>query len=325
MGSEKPRVYLFHGDDHRRRGLTLEKLRTGLGAEGAALDYVRLEGEKTTLPQLQDAALTIPFFSSRRLVHLVNPLACPKLKAASGRKAFLALLEAVPPSCALVLDVPKTLPEKHWLRQWATAHPDVAFQRAMPLPKDLRRWIMAQAQDEGGAFTPAAAAELAQRVGNDAAWALNEIRKLLAYVGYRRAVDVEDVRELTPAPEHPDIFAMVDAIALGYGERALRLLHQLLLEEEAPRLWGMVVRQFRLLILVREALDAGIADKQRMAKMLGIHPYVAQKLMPQARRFQMPTLEAIYRQLLATDRAWKTGETDLETALDVLVAALGRR
>ena len=325
MSNEKPRVYLFHGDDHRRRAQALEKLRRGLNTDGDALDYVRLEGETLTLPQLQDAVLTLPFFSRRRLVHVVNPLACPKLKSAAKRKAFLGVLDAVPLSCALVLDVPKTLPEKHWLRQWAAANPQRAFQRAMPLPSDLRHWILAQAKEEGGAFTPAAAAELARRVGNDAAWALNEVRKLLAYVGYRRPVDVEDVHELTPAAEHPDVFAMVDALALGQGERALRLLHQLLVTEEAPRLWGMVVRQFRLLILVREALNSGLAGKQAVAKALGIHPYVAQKLIPQAHRFQMPALEAIYRRLLDTDRAWKTGETDLETALDVLIVALGRR
>ena len=325
MSSEKPRVYLFHGDDHARRARTLEKLRQGLDAGGASLDYVRLEGEKITLPQLRDAALTIPFFSSRRLVHVVNPLACAKVKSVPGRKAFLTLLESVPPSCALVLDVPKTLPEKHWLRRWAEAHPQAAFQRAMPLPSDLRRWILAQAKEEGGEFTAPAAAELARRVGRDAAWARNEIRKLLAYVGYRRPVTVEDVDEITPAPEHPDVFAMVDAMAMGHGERALRLLHQLLQAEEAPRLWGMVVRQFRLLILVREALDAGLTNKHAIAKALGVHPYVAQKLIPQARRFRMPTLETIYRELWVLDRAWKTGKTDLETALDTLTIALGRR
>jgi len=325
MSDEKPRVYLFHGDDHARRTRALEKLRRGLGEGGAMLDYARLEGESIALPQLQDAVLTIPFFAGRRLVHLVNPLACPKVKSVPGRKAFLALLERVPPSCALVLDVPKTLAEKHWLRRWAEAHPQAVFQMAMPLPTDLRRWILAQAKEEGGEFSPSAAAELARRVGRDAAWARNEVRKLLAYVNYSRPVTVEDVVEITPAPEHPDVFAMVDAMALGQGERALRLLHQLLQQEEAPRLWGMVVRQFRLLILVREALNQGLANRQQIAQALGVHPYVAQKLIPQARRFRMPVLEDIYRQLWQVDRAWKTGQTDLETALDMLMVALGRR
>ncbi len=326
MSEGKPRVYLFHGDDSRRRATALQKLRQGLGADDdAALDYVHLEGEKLTLPQLQDAVLTIPFFAKRRLVHLTHPLAFQKLKSKAGREAFLAVLESVPPSTALVLEVAEVLPEKHWLRKWADAHPEAVYQHAMPLPRDLRRWIMARAREEGGQFTPAAAAELAQRVGNDAVWALNEVHKLLAYVNYRRPVAVEDIHEVTPSVDHPDVFAMVDALALGQSERALRLLHQLLAQEDAPRLWGMVVRQFRLLILVHEALAEGLATKQEIARALGVHPYVAQKLMPQARRFQMSTLERIYRHLWEIDRAWKTGETELETALDMLAAAMGRR
>ena len=325
MSAAKPRVYIFHGDDSRRRAVALQKLRQGLGADGsAALDYVHLEGEKLTLPQLQDAVLTIPFFAARRLVHLTHPLAFQKLKGKTGRKAFLGVLESVPPSTALVLEIAEVLPEKHWLRKWADAHPEIVYQQAMPLPRDLRRWIMERAREEGGQFTPSAAAELARRVENDAVWALNEVRKLLAYVNYSRPVEVEDVHEITPSVDHPDVFAMVDALALGQSERALRLLHQLLAREDAPRLWGMVVRQFRLLILVNEALSQGLRSKHEVAKALGVHPYVAQKLMPQARRFRIATLERIYRHLWEIDRAWKAGETELETALDMLAAAMGR-
>ena len=325
MSKPKPRVYLFHGNDTPARRRAVEKLRSGLGAEDpAALDYIHLKGEKVALPQLHDAVLTLPFFARRRLVHLEAPLDIPRIETAAERKAFLSLLEKTPPSTALVLDIPKTLPPKHWLRRWAEQHADIAYQRLYALPDNLTRWIMAQAEAAGGRFTPRAAAELARRVGNDAAWARNEIEKLLAFVGYTRAVEIDDVEELTPAPEHPNIFEMVDALALGRSERALRLLHQLLHQEEPIRIWGMVIRQFRLLLLTREALDTGLVQPQAIAKALSIHPFVAKKLVPQARRFRMETLESIYGALQATDRAWKTGEADLETAMDVLVASLGK-
>ncbi|NPA93210.1 MAG: DNA polymerase III subunit delta [Chloroflexi bacterium] len=323
--SEKPRVYLFYGDDSQARARALEKLRRGLGADHhAALDYIRIEGEKASLPQLHDAVLTIPFFSTRRLVHVLSPLAMPKLKSQADRAAFLELLGKVPPSTALVLDEPQNLAENHWLLRWAKKHAPLAFVRGYTLPKDLTRWILAQAKEEGGQFTPRAAAELARRVDGDAQWARNEIHKLLAYVGYTRPVDVEDVQELTPAMEHPNIFAMVDAMALGQTERAMRLLYQLRQQEETPRIWGMVVRQFRLLILTREALDLGFTDKNSIAKALSIKPFVAQKLLPQARRFPASRLTQIYRRLRDTDRAWKTGEMDLDTALDLLLASLRR-
>ncbi len=321
----KPRVYLLHGADGLARGRGLAKLRQGLGAsDPAALDYIPLKGENLTLGRLEEETHAQPFFAQRRLVHVFDPLACPGLKKQKQRQAFLEALTRVPPSCALVLDVPRDLNPNHWLRAWVDAHPDIAFQRAYPLPKDLTRWILARAAEEGGRFTPQAASELARRLDGDAVSALHEIRKLLAYVGYRRAVEVDDVQELTPAQEHPNIFEMVDAIALGNSARGLRLLHQLLAEEEAPRIWGMVVRQFRLLILARTALDQGIADRQRLAKAIGVHPFVAQKLIPQARRFPLTALKTTYARLWAVDRDWKTGQSDLVTAMDLLIASLGR-
>jgi DNA polymerase-3 subunit delta len=325
MSGPKPRIYLLHGEDEQARQAALAKLRAGLGADDpAALDYIRLKGESLDLPALHDAALTVPFFAKRRLLHILQPLAAPLLKNPKERKAFLALLERVPPSTALVLEIATTLPPKHWLRRWADAHPDLAYQHRYALPENLTRWIMKQAAEAGGRFTPAGAAELARRVGNDAAAAQQEIHKLLAFVNYARPVEPEDVAELTPAPEHPNTFEMVDAIALGRRERALRLLHQLLQQEEPIRIWGMVIRQFRLLLLAREALDQGITAPPALAQRLKIHPFVAKKLLPQARRFRMESLETIYAALLETDRAWKTGQTDLPTALDVLVASLGR-
>ena len=325
MSKPKPRVYLLHGEDEQARRKAIAKLRAGLGADDpAALDYIHLKGENTELPALHDAALTIPFFAKRRLVHLTNFTAIPALKSPKGRKVFQALLESVPPSAAVVLESAVSLPPKHWLRRWADAHPEIAYQRQYALPDNLMRWILKEAEAAGGRFTPAAAAELARRVGNDAVRARNEIAKLLAFVNYARPVEVDDVDELTPAPEHPNIFEMVDAIALGRSERALRLLHQLLQQEEPIRIWGMVIRQFRLLLLTREALDQGITAPPALAQTLKIHPFVAKKLLPQARRFRMDTLETIYAALRDTDRAWKSGQTDLPTALDVLVASLGR-
>ena len=92
MSAPKPRIYILHGEDEQARQAALARLREGLGADDpAALDYIRLKGETLDLPALHDAALTIPFFAKRRLVHLVQPLAAPPLKSPKGRNAFLAL------------------------------------------------------------------------------------------------------------------------------------------------------------------------------------------------------------------------------------------
>ena len=99
---------------------------------------------------------------------------------------------------------------------------------------------------------------------------------------------------------------MVDALALGNGKSAQRLLHSLLENEDAFALWGMVIRQFRLLLLAREVIDQG-GSPDDAARLLGGNPYPVKKAFEQARRFSMPVLEGIYHKLLDMDEQAKTG------------------
>jgi DNA polymerase III delta subunit len=53
---------------------------------------------------------------------------------------------------------------------------------------------------------------------------------------------------------------------------------------------------------------------------LKMHPYVADKLLIQARRFSLPDLEAEYHRLLDLDEAIKTGQMPGDLALETFVA-----
>ena len=86
-------------------------------------------------------------------------------------------------------------------------------------------------------------------------------------------------------------------------------------------LWGMVIRQFGLLLLARELLD-GNASSGEVQRALGLHEFVAQKVTNQARKFSMPALESIYHKLLEIDEDAKTSRVPLDLALDTLVVGL---
>jgi len=112
-------------------------------------------------------------------------------------------------------------------------------------------------------------------------------------------------------------------LSQGNGKSAQKLLHRLLENEDPFSLWGMVVRQFRLLIQAREILD-GRGNKDDVARALGVHPFVAEKTTGQAARFTMESLESIYHRLLGIDERVKTSQITLDLALDTLVVELAR-
>jgi DNA polymerase III subunit delta len=176
-------------------------------------------------------------------------------------------------------------------------------------------------KNQGGQIEPPAAAKLAEMVGVDTRQAGMEIAKVLAYVNWARPVRGSDVEAVCIVTSQQSVFDFVDALSQGNGKVAQKLLHRLLENEEAFSLWGMVIRQFRLLIQAREILD-GRGNKDDVARALGVHPFVAEKTTGQAARFTMESLENIYRRLLSIDERVKTSQITLDLALDTLIVEL---
>ena len=330
MAENKPVVYIFHGDDAFAIGQALASISAQMGDPSTAeMNTTRLEGRSLNLDELVRATRSMPFLAERRLVVLDDPLG--SLKSAKDREKFQDLLSGVPPTTALVIQISSPLVDArgrrsgktHWLEKWAQGQDGKVFLREFLLPKgpQMANWIRQQAKESGGEFSPPAATLLGSLVGDDPRLAVQEIEKLLAYINYQRPVEPDDVEYLVAYAGETSVFDMVDALGARNGREALRLLHHLLEQDDPLRLFGMVVRQFRLLLLTRELLDTGYRE-QEIASALKSPGFVVRKLMGQVRTFTLPQLEAIYHKLLEIDEAIKTGQTDGDIALDTLVAAL---
>jgi len=84
---------------------------------------------------------------------------------------------------------------------------------------------------------------------------------------------------------------------------------------------GMIVRQFRLMLLAKELLEARRTEAE-IAQALNQKPYPTGKICAQARNYSLADLEHIYRRLLDYDADIKTGQVDSAAALDTLTASL---
>ncbi|MFN2111976.1 MAG: DNA polymerase III subunit delta [Anaerolineales bacterium] len=324
MSTASPSIYLLYGNDEFAiRSFLEERLKAKMGEKSdATMDITTLDGRECSLETVQTETRTMPFLSKRRMVVLFNPTSLAKGK---NQAKFMDLLGSLPPTTAFVLIEDKILDEKHWLTSWCKEHMDLAWTQLFALPKGpaMSNWILEQAQGMGGAFEPTAAQLLASFVDEDPRLAKSEIEKLLTYVDFSRPVAEEDVRNLVADVRQGDVFQMVDAIGYGDGEKAFAMLRRLLEEGDALPLFGMIVRQFRLLIQVRELLDLNPAqDHYQIAQEIGVHPYPIQKILPQAKLFNLPQLKTIYHRLSEVDQAIKTGQLNDKLALDLLIASL---
>jgi len=291
-------------------------------SSSADMNTARLDARTMSEDELNNAVNAMPFLAKQRLVLLANPSA--RYNKADTRKKFLEFIEKIPDSTRLVIyeSVEPRDAEKHWLNKWAEKS-KLAQTQALMLPrlKDMSGWILNETKNHNGQIEKAAADKLVEMVGADTRQAAQEISKLLAYVNWARPIKAADVEAVSIVTAEPDIFAMVDALALGNGKSAQKLLHRLLENEDAFSVWGMVVRQFRLLLLAREVLD-GRGGVNEVTSALGVHPYVAEKVAGQAQRFSLSSLEKIYHKLLEIDEASKRSQVTLDLAMETLVVEL---
>ena len=327
--------YLFHGEDEFSRSETLADFKKKMGDPGLVeLNTSVFDGHKVALGELQHACDSVPFMADRRLVIVEGLLARLEPKGrerarSAWQKEYLAgltgYLPHLPETTRLVFVEDRPINKSNPVHRLALADERGHVREfEPPQKKKLSRWIEQRVEKRGGQISAAANATLAAFVGSDLRLLDQEIEKLSVYVNGAHPINEDDVRLLVSYVQEANVFEMVDALGQRDGQRAARLLHQLLDDGEHPlALLGMIVRQFRIMIEVKELSGKGLSQ-QDVAARLKLHPFVVKKAVRQAMNFSMEQLETVYRRLLETDVAIKTGQMDEVLALDMLVVGLSR-
>lgn len=332
MSDQPPVVYILHGEDEFAIHRSIADIQKKMGDEPTAtMNVTRLDGRVDGKDEFVTAVCSMPLMVNRRLVVLKNPLF--QINSSNDREEFLSRLDLVPPSTALVLVFDKFLAgsksrkarKTHWLEKWAQANPEKVYVRAFPTPRGpaMREWIIKYAGERDGIITPQAATILSKLIGSDTRRASQEIEKLLAYVNYERDVEVEDVEHLCPYRESIKDFALANAVRMRDRNEAMRVLHEMLEEDDPVKILGGIVYQIRLLLLSRHALNDGTRAQdavKRLTDELRVSPYPARLAVEQAQRFSTRFLENIYRELLNIDVSIKTGRMDGKLALEAFIA-----
>jgi len=331
--------FLLHGDNEFEISERVADFKQKIGDDSMRdLNIIVLDGRKTMLSEVQHAADSIPFLADKRLViveGLLTRLASRKAKdsadeaAPSGAaKDFLnglvAYVPHLPDTTRLVFVEFQPLSAKHPLIKLAEQQKGKTnITCPQPAAGELPRWITDRAKKLGGSIEFAAAQRLAILIGGDLRRLDSELNKLVTYVNAQRSITEKDVNLLVSDVSTSSVFDLVDALGKREGKRAIHELHHLLDQGENPMgLLAMIVRQYRLLIQVKEMQGRGLPP-DAMAKELGQHPFAIKKINEQARHYRdIAQLEAIFRRLLEIEAEIKTGQTGDVLALDLLVAGV---
>jgi len=327
MAETPPTIYLLYGDHELAFSEFISRMREKMGDPSTAdMNINTFPAGKLDMGKIEQVCVSLPFLARRRLVILEQPLR--NLTNDELKENFYRILNAIPHTTALLLiehvdftatrgKTPKAIND---IIQWLEDNNSTAYIKRFEIPRGSQfvQWIRQRAIELEGEIEPQAAHLLSELVVGDPNLAHQELSKLLDYVNRVRPIEVEDVEDLTPLKRQSDVFAMVDAMGQRNGPQALQWLRQLLENDSPLYAFSMIIRQFRLLLLAKDAQ----ANQQDPQKSLDVHPYVAGKIIAQAKNFSQHDLEDIYHFLKEIDIASKTGKDNLEIALEGFVANL---
>ncbi|MFH1582880.1 MAG: DNA polymerase III subunit delta [Candidatus Falkowbacteria bacterium] len=189
-------------------------------------------------------------------------------------------------------------------------------------------WVKKETILRGGKISAKAAEMLVGLVGSDGWQINNELDKLLSYKTAGELtkggaeIEIEDVKNLVRGNFSENIFALTDALSVKNKALAVKLLdEQIEAGLSDGYLLNMFVRQFRILLSIKQELESGLSQR-RIANRLKLHPFVAQKGLEQARHFTLPILKNILSTLAKIDYEVKSGQSDYLTGFNMLIVRL---
>ena len=306
-------IYLLYGEERYLKNQYTTRLRKALCQDGDEMNTHFYQGKDFSLGQVIDLAETLPFLAERRVMFFKDT----GLFKAGGEK--LAEYLANPNDTTFFVFTESEVDKRSKLYKAVQSKGYVA-EFTVQDENTLKRWIAGILGKEGKKISENTAQLLLSKTGTDMENIQMELEKLICYTMGREVITKEDVEAVGTVHVTNRIFEMVTAIVAGNTRKAMDLYEDLLTLKEPPmRIMFLIAKQFNQLLQVKELAGKG-AQKSEIASRVKVPPFVAGKLMAQARAFTKEQILSYVEFCVESEEAVKTGQLSDRLAVELLIA-----
>jgi len=318
LATKAPALIYLCGKERFLIDRAIEAIKTAV-LEPATRDfnYDQLFGKEAGAAQILACAKTLPMMAKRRLVLIRDADELTADELASLTK----FIESPAPETCLLFVAEKAdlrlrffnLFKKHGL-----------LLKLDPLAdKQLPGFIEAEAKRLQVELERGAAARMADEIGADLGQLADALERLCCFVPVGQPIRIRDIEEVVVTTRQHSVFELIDAVGAADRSAALSLLSEMLMQREpALKLLALLSRHIMKLWQTADLLAHGRPSAGEVASALGVMPFVAGKLLDQARRLKLPRVQAMHEVIFHTDRTLKQSKLDDERIMEQLILGL---
>lgn len=317
-------IYLLFGEEHFLLENAVKKIKKKFGPLENGINYIAID--ETNIKEIIPNIETPAFGYEKKLIQIKNSglfrkegkrknleLSKVKEELSNYIKENMKLLKESVILLFIEEDIEKQALYKEIEKEGIVC--EFAFQKPIQIVKRLKGICQAyhvQVEEVTLQY-------LIEQCGTNMQDLINEIRKLIEYVGENGTITKKEVDLLATKQMQAIIFDLTDNLGKKNIGQALDIFHQLLFNKEpAQKILITLYNHFKRLYFVKLAQE----EKQDILSVLALKPnqqFLVRKYTDQARNFSKEELRAILFALIDLDTESKTGLLDLELGLEAIL------
>lgn len=320
-----PRALLFDGEEEYIKDSAFAQLRTKLLPEGLEEMNESLLPPSASANDIVDACEMLPFLNDRRLVVVRGGALVQKAAGTAkdeGLDRLLAYMNQMPGHVQLLF----FCRGKADRTQKVVARIEGMGGRVdfAPLSEaDKQLWLARELKAHNKYMSKQAGNLFLSRVDPLLVPTLQELEKLLAYVGDRLNIEEEDVEAVVSPTVEDRLFTMFDCLIGGDAGGALSILKNILNQKDSGtvQLLTPLTNRIRQMYYYKILKSKGYADRE-ISGPTGIKANILWLYEKQTRAYSLVQLQDYLLLCIRMDHEFKSGQISEEGALDSVIMAL---
>lgn len=317
--SRKP-LYVLCGGEPSATARCLAAAEEAVEAAFKDFNHQILSLEAEQAARLTAEAKTMAFYAPPRIIICKNPPF-----NADSWNVLADYLDDPNPGSTIILALDKIDARLKFFKKVKAAEAEVDC--APPKGAALARWLVAELAARGIKADDRSCALIIERAGSDLNVLLGEAEKLSLYLGDGGTLSSGLVGQMVSISPNADIFQLGEALGKRDLRAALSTLMELMATEHHLPVLAMMVRHFRLMLLIKtRQAQLGVRTlDQSEAPGLGMHPFALKKTQNQAADWNWRDLSQALKALEDAHRTLVTTATPPQMVLENLALSLAAK